>query len=144
MHDFIEKPSRLILFIIGVIALVTIIILLSRSNTFNSGGQPLVNFNGKLTVTPSAVPQDEDAAEDDDTDQYEDYDEEYDGDNQSYREEDDGIETEDPDALQDNDNGNGSGGSEEVSPSSEDEPSDTGDGQEYEELLDNENDQEWY
>ena len=59
MHDFIEKPSRLILFAVSIIALVTIIILLSRSRLINLGGESLISGHGKLTAsvtpTPAAV-----------------------------------------------------------------------------------------
>ena len=85
MQDFIEKPSRLILFIVSIIALVTIIILISRSKLINPGGQSLINGHGKLTqvATPSPVQtyeQDEnnEAAAGQEPEEYYTYDENYD------------------------------------------------------------------
>ncbi len=85
MQDFIEKPSRLILFIVSIIALVTIIILISRSKLINPGGQSLINGHGKLTqaATPSPVrtyEQDEnnEAAAGQEPEEYYTYDENYD------------------------------------------------------------------
>ena len=75
MHDFIEKPSRLILFAVSIIALVTIIILLSRSRLINLGGESLISGHGKLTVsvtpTPAAVSTQEGNANDTVTEDYE-------------------------------------------------------------------------
>ena len=57
MHDFIEKPSRMILFVISVIALVTIIILLSKSRLIDTGGESLVDANGKrIEAKPTPIP----------------------------------------------------------------------------------------
>lgn len=84
MNDFIEKPSRMILFIIGVIALITVIILLSRSGFISTGGESLVDSKGRTLVTrapdnpdPAAVDGEEDAGYEevyveDDYDDYED------------------------------------------------------------------------
>ena len=75
MHDFIEKPSRLILFAVSIIALVTIIILLSRSRLINPGGESLISGHGKLTAsvtpTPAAVSTQEGNAYDTVTEDYE-------------------------------------------------------------------------
>ena len=75
MHDFIEKPSRLILFAVSIIALVTIIILLSRSRLINLGGESLISGHGKLTVsvtpTPAAVNTQDGNANDTVTEEYE-------------------------------------------------------------------------
>lgn len=75
MHDFIEKPSRLILFAVSIIALVTIIILLSRSRLINLGGESLISGHGKLTAsvtpTPAALSTQEGNAYDTVTEDYE-------------------------------------------------------------------------
>ena len=75
MHDFIEKPSRLILFAVSIIALVTIIILLSRSRLINLGGESLISGHGKLTVsvtpTPAAVNTQDGNANDTVTEEFE-------------------------------------------------------------------------
>ena len=75
MHDFIEKPSRLILFAVSIIALVTIIILLSRSRLINMGGESLISGHGKLTVsvtpTPAIVNTQDGNANDTVTEEYE-------------------------------------------------------------------------
>ena len=75
MHDFIEKPSRLILFAVSIIALVTIIILLSRSRLINLGGESLISGHGKLTAsvtpTPAAVNTQEGNTNDTVTEEYE-------------------------------------------------------------------------
>ncbi|HAE45692.1 MAG TPA: hypothetical protein DCG37_08900 [Lachnospiraceae bacterium] len=51
MNDFIEKPSRMILFIVGIITLITVIILLSRSGFIRTGGESLVDSKGRTLVT---------------------------------------------------------------------------------------------
>ena len=85
MNDFIEKPSRMILFFVGIIALITVIILLSRSGFVSTGGESLVDSKGRKLVTktpdsPDAVAEgaEEDAGYDevyveDDYGEYGDY-----------------------------------------------------------------------
>ncbi|MDO4804403.1 MAG: hypothetical protein Q4A32_06250 [Lachnospiraceae bacterium] len=101
MHDFIEKPSRLILFIIGIIALVTIIILLSKSSALNLGGKPLVDANGKLIVTPTAAPPNNTQTENPVADADDEYQEVYIEDDAAGGEADDWEEAEIPDEGED-------------------------------------------